>query len=80
MGTSIGANVAEAQQAQSRPDFISKLCIALKEAGETDYWLRLLRATDYLSENEYDSLIIDCKELEKLLTTIIKSTKSLPQK
>lgn len=79
-GTSIGANVAEAQQAQSRPDFISKLCIALKEAGETDYWLRLLRATDYLSENEYDSLIIDCKELEKLLTTIIKSTKSLPQK
>ena len=78
-GTSIGANVAEAQQAQSRPDFISKLCIALKEAGETDYWLRL-RATDYLSEHEYDSLIIDCKELEKLLTTIIKSTKSLPQK
>ena len=69
-GTSIGANVAEAQQAQSRPDFISKLCIALKEAGETDY----------LSENEYDSLIVDCKELEKLLTTIIKSTKSLPQK
>ena len=79
-GTSIGANIAESQQAQSRPDFISKLCIALKEAGETDYWLRLLRATDYLSENEYDSLIIDCKELEKLLTTIIKSTKSLPQK
>ena len=78
-GTGIGANVAEAQQAQ-RPDFISKLCIALKEAGETDYWLRLLRATDYLSEHEYDSLIIDCKELEKLLTTIIKSTKSLPQK
>ena len=74
-GTGIGANVAEAQQAQSRPDFISKLCIALKEAGETDYWLRLLRATDYLSENEYDSLIIDCKELEKLLTTIIKSKK-----
>lgn len=78
-GTGIGANVAEAQQAQ-RPDFISKRCIALKEAGETDYWLRLLRATDYLSEHEYDSLIIDCKELEKLLTTIIKSTKSLPQK
>ena len=79
-GTSIGANVAEAQQAQSSPDFISKLCIALKEAGETNDWLRLLRATDYLSEHEYDSLIIDCKELEKLLTTIIKSTKSLPHK
>ncbi len=75
-GTSIGANVAEAQQAQSRPDFISKLCIALKEAGETNYWLRLLRATDYLTENEYQSIIADCAEVEKLLTSIIKSTKS----
>ena len=78
-GTSIGANVAEAQQAQSRPDFISKLCIALKEAGETNYWLRLLRATDYLTENEYQSIIADCKEVEKLLTSIIKSTKSSVQ-
>ena len=60
--------------------YLDAICAHLKEAGETDYWLRLLRATDYLSENEYDSLIIDCKELEKLLTTIIKSTKSLPQK
>ena len=75
-GTSIGANVAEAQQAQSRPDFIAKLCIALKEAGETNYWLRLLRATDYLTENEYQSIIADCAEVEKLLTSIIKSTKS----
>ena len=75
-GTSIGANVAEAQQAQSRPDFIAKLCIALKEAGETNYWLRLLRATDDLTENEYQSIIADCAEVEKLLTSIIKSTKS----
>jgi len=78
-GTSIGANVAEAQQAQSRKDFVSKLCIALKEAGETNYWLRLLRATDYLTENEYQSIITDCKEVEKLLTSIIKSTKSSVQ-
>ena len=74
-GTSIGANVAESQQAQSRPDFIAKLSLALKEAVETDYWLRLLRATEYLSEKEYASVIIDCKELEKLLTAIIRSTK-----
>ena len=74
-GTSIGANVAESQQAQSRADFISKLSIALKEAVETNYWLRLLQATDLLTEAEFSSIIADCKELEKLLTSIIKSTK-----
>ena len=74
-GTSVGANVAESQQAQSRPDFIAKLSIALKEAVETNYWLRLLCATEYLTEIEYLSVIADCKELEKLLTAIIRSTK-----
>ena len=74
-GTSIGANVAEAQQAQSRPDFISKLNIALKEAVETNYWLRLLQATDYLTQAEFCSIVSDCRELEKLLTAIIKSSK-----
>ena len=74
-GTSIGANVAESQQAQSRADFISKLSIALKEAVETNYWLRLLYATDYLSSTEYSSIITDCKELEKLLTAILKTTR-----
>ena len=74
-GTSIGANVAESQQAQSRTDFIAKLSIALKEAVETDYRLRLLRATEYLTEKEYSSVIADCRELEKLLTAIIRSTK-----
>lgn len=74
-GTSIGANVAEAQQAQSRPDFISKLNIALKEAVETNYWLRLLQATDYLSQVEFNSIYSDCRELEKLLTSIIKTSK-----
>lgn len=74
-GTSIGANVAEAQQAQSRPDFIAKLNIALKETVETNYWLRLLHATDYLTQTEFGSVISDCQELEKILTAIIKSSK-----
>ena len=55
-GTSIGANAAESQQAQSRADFVAKLNISLKEAAETDYWLRLLHATDYLSDEEYLSV------------------------
>ena len=74
-GTSIGANVAEAQQAQSRADFISKLSIALKETTETKYWLRLLTATDYLTKEESRSVFADCVELEKLLVAILKSTK-----
>ncbi len=79
-GTSIGANIIESQQAQSRADFISKLNIALKEAVETNYWLRLLHATDYLTNAEYDSIITDCKELEKLLTAIVKTTRNSPMK
>ena len=75
-GTSIGANVAEAQQAQSKPDFISKLSIALKEAVETDYWLRLLCEENYLSKSESDSMLLDCRELERILTSIINSTKN----
>lgn len=74
-GTSIGANICEAQQAQSRADFISKLSIALKEAVETNYWLRLLHLTQYLSDQEFSSLIEDCRELERLLTAVIKSAK-----
>ncbi len=74
-GTSIGANISEAQQAQSRADFVSKLSIALKEAVETNYWLRLLQATAYLSETEFRSIHSDCRELERMLTAIIKSAK-----
>ena len=74
-GTSIGANVAEAQQAQSRPDFISKLNVSLKEAYETNYWLRLLHETQYLSQEAFESIIADCSEIEKLLISIIKTTK-----
>ena len=74
-GTSIGANVAEAQQAQSRADFISKLNIALKESYETNYWIRLLYETQYLSQEQYQSILTDCKELERLLISIIKTAK-----
>jgi four helix bundle protein len=74
-GTSIGANVAESQQAQSRPDFTSKLNIALKEAVETDYWLRLLYETGYLTKAQFLSIISDCDELEKMLVSIVKATK-----
>ena len=75
-GTSIGANIVESQQAQSRADFISKLEIALKETTETKYWLRLMRETGYLSESEFESIFSDCAELEKILVRIIKSTKN----
>jgi len=71
-GTSIGANIVEAQQAQSKSDFVHKMSIALKEAAETAYWLRLLNATDYLSDKEMQSIAPECAELEKLLTAIIK--------
>ena len=74
-GTSIGANVAEAEQAQSKPDFLSKMSIALKEASETKYWIKLLASTDYLTEAEFVYILNDCVELEKILVSIIKSTK-----
>jgi four helix bundle protein len=74
-GTSIGANVREAEQAQSRADFLSKQNIALKEANETEYWLELLMRTGFITQNEYESINNDCVELNKLLISIIKSTK-----
>lgn len=75
-GTSIGANVREGLYAQSRKDFISKLNIALKEAGETDYWLEIIYSAKYFTDEEYKSLKADNGELLRLLTSIIKSTKS----
>lgn len=74
-GTSIGANTRESKNAQSRNDFLSKLSIALKEADETDYWLDLLHATDYIDDDLYDSLATDCAEIIKILTAIIKTLK-----
>ena len=75
-GTSIGANVTESQQAQSKPDFVSKISISLKEASETKYWIKLLGATEYLSENQTKSILDDCVEIEKILVTILKSAKN----
>jgi four helix bundle protein len=74
-GTSIGALIKEAEHAQSRPDFINKMNIALKEANETEYWLMLLKDSKYIDLDIYNSLIEDCKELLRLLISIVKSTK-----
>lgn len=73
-GTSIGANVAEAQRGQSKADFAAKMNIALKEANETQYWLKLLFRTEYLSESQYISLNRDIQELLGLLIAICKSS------
>lgn len=73
-GTSIGANVSEAQRGQSRADFAAKMNIALKEANETAYWLKLLRETSYLTGEQYDSLYADIDELISLLTAICRSS------
>ena len=74
-GTSIGANIAEAQQAQSKPDFINKMNIALKEAYETEYWISLLYDTGYLSDEMYQSIHKDSVELVKLLSSTVKTMK-----
>ncbi len=75
-GTSIRANVTEGQQGQSRADFIAKLSTALKEASESKYWIELLHDTGYLTDREYRSIQSDCVELEKILTSILKTTRS----
>ncbi len=74
-GTSVGANIAEANQAQSKADFISKLSIALKEAVETDYWLRLLRDEQFITISQAESMISDCSELIRILVASIKTAK-----
>lgn len=74
-GTAIGALVREAEQAESKPDFVHKMAIALKEANETEYWILLLWETGYLNTREAESAINDNKERLKLLTRIINSTK-----
>ncbi len=74
-GTSIGANIREAQYAHSKADFISKLHIALKEANETGYWLELLFKTDYISETEYNYLNSVCTSIRVMLISSIKTAK-----
>lgn len=73
-GTSIGANIHEAQRAQSVADFTAKMYIALKEAQETEYWLMLLKETDYIDHTTADEAIKDCEELIKMLTATTKKT------
>ena len=74
-GTSVGANVEEAYQGESKADFIHKLAIANKEAFETHYWLRLLRDSGFLEEKIAESLLLDCDELQRILVSSIKTAK-----
>ena len=75
-GTSIGANLAEAECAISKKDFLSKIYIALKECMETKYWIELLYETDYLSEKQFLSILADCEELRKMLSATTKTVQS----
>ena len=75
-GTNPGAMVREAEHSQSKADFIHKLSIAQKEINETIYWLELLSATDYLTQKEFESINNDAIEIIKLITSIIKTTKT----
>ena len=74
-GTSVGAMVREAEHAESKADFKHKMAIAQKEINESIYWLELLKETDYLSHEQFDSINNDAIEIIKLVTSIIKSTK-----
>lgn len=74
-GTSIGANIREAQYAHGKADFIAKLQIALKEANETGYWLELLYRTNYITEEEYKSLDTVCTSLRVMLVSSIRTAK-----
>ena len=73
-GTSIGANIREAVRSQSRNEFLAKMNIALKEANESDYWLRLLFRTNFLDETQFNSLESDIREVISLLTAICKTS------
>lgn len=75
-GTAIGALVREAEHGQSKPDFLNKMNVSLKEANETAYWLMLLKDTHYIGEEEFVSLHRDCEELLKILVRIVKTTKA----
>ena len=74
-GTSIGANISESLRAESDNDFVHKLSISRKEGEETLYWLELLQRTNFITSEQYTSMQADCEEIQKLLTSIILSTK-----
>ena len=75
-GTSIGANINEANYGNSKADFISKLHIALKETAETEYWIKLLNLSEYIDDEMSNSLITDCLELKRILISSINTAKS----
>lgn len=77
-GTAIGALVREAEQAESKADFVHKMAIALKEANETEYWIALLHQSGYIDDTAFESIQPDIVELLKLLTAIIKTTRAKP--
>ena len=79
-GTSIGANVSESKNAQTDPDYLTKMNIALKEADETHYWLELLFRSEYITEDEYQSLNKDLKEIIAILVSIVKKLKDKGKK
>ncbi len=75
-GTSIGANIHEANYASSKADFINKLQIALKECYETDYWLSIFKATHIISDTEYKEMFAKCSKIRKLLVSSITTAKN----
>ncbi len=75
-GTSIGANVTEAEDGASRADFRNKMIIALKESSETIYWLKLLHYGEYITDKQYESLYCDINEIKSILVAIVKGTKN----
>ena len=75
-GTAVGAMVMEAEHAESKKDFIHKMTIALKEANESIYWIQMLKAGEYISQKEFDSIHYDCEEIIKILAAIVKSSKA----
>ena len=77
-GTSIGANAAEARQAKSKREFTAKMSISLSEASETEFWLGLLYRSEYLNSREYESIAGDCRELVRILTAIVKTSRANP--
>jgi len=79
-GTSIGANMAEAECAISRNDFLAKVYIAFKECSETKYWLELLHKTEFITSDEYNSIYNDCDEIYKILSSITKTTREKREK
>jgi len=79
-GTSIGANICEANHSMSKKEFISKMNISLKEAAETEYWLELLHKSEYIKRNEFNSIISDCDEIKSLLVSIIRTSNNNQKK